>query len=272
MDSDNIKFAKIHVGGNHFCVVDARHRFPYQLSDFAKKFLHPRFGVSGDGILFLEPSKFADVGIRYFNVDGTEAFCANGTRAAVFFMRKGKIIPSSTEAIDVETCAGIYPITMNKLSLKVPVHSVFESPKGVDAISVMLGNPNAVVFQDDIRCLDIETIGSEISSHYDNGANVIFAKVIAKREVNARFWERGVGETLSCGSGICALLAAGMQTEKLDSPLTVNTAGGVFQVAGNEQFELRGPVTHVASGEFNVREVLNFFDSLQKTTDSILSV
>ena len=243
-----IYFTKLHGNGNDFILIDEfkKEIIPEKKkSEFAVKYCDRRFGIGADGVLYLEGSKKANVRMRIFNADGTEAeMCGNGIRCLVkYSLDKGYI----KEEARVETLAGVLSITSRvangtwisvnmgmpefareKLPAKGTGEFIQVSMHGYEVSAVNTGVPHAVIFVDS---LDDTLLADAPKIRYDpvfpKGTNVNFARVDSKNEITVRTYERGVeGETLSCGTGSVACVAVARRLEKTADRVKVNTKGG----------------------------------------------
>lgn len=228
-----MKFTKMHGLGNDFIIIEGMGKKDY--SSLAVKLCDRHFGIGADGLLIVEPSGIADIKMRIFNSDGSEAeMCGNGSRCfAKYVFEKGIV---KKDKITVETLAGViipelYVENGNVYNVKVymgnpifepnkvPVNSskdnfINENVK-VDGISYKLtslrvGVPHTIIFVDDLDENMVKTIGPKIEKlHiFPKGTNVDFVKIESNNKVSVRTWERGAGMTLACGSGACASAVA----------------------------------------------------------------
>ncbi|MFH1323362.1 MAG: diaminopimelate epimerase [Methanobacteriota archaeon] len=243
-----IHFTKLHGNGNDFILID---EYREEIipdggkSAFAVKYCDRRFGIGADGVLYLEVSDNADIGMRIFNADGSEAeMCGNGIRCLVkYALDKGYI----KEAARVETLAGVLSITSRvadgtwitvnmgrpefareKLPAKGTGEFIRVSMYGYEVSAVNTGVPHAVIFVDS---LDDRLLADAPKIRRDpvflKGTNVNFARVDSKNEITVRTYERGVeGETLSCGTGSVACAAVAHRLGKTGDMVKVNTKGG----------------------------------------------
>jgi diaminopimelate epimerase len=243
-----ILFTKMHGNGNDFILIDEYRKeiIPDdEKSAFAVKYCNRRFGIGADGVLYLKISDKADIGMRIFNADGTEAeMCGNGIRCLVKYAHdKGYI----KEATRVETPAGVLSITSRvadgtwitvnmgkpefareKLPAKGTGEFLLVNMRGYEVSAVNTGVPHAVIFVDsldDRMIADAPKIRND--PVFPKGTNVNFARVNSKNEITVRTYERGVeGETLSCGTGSVACAAAAHRLGKTGNRVKVNTKGG----------------------------------------------
>lgn len=260
-----IPFEKMHSLGNDFVIIDGFEVEISSPSEFAKKYLHRNFGIGGDQLLLLLPSSVADVRMRIFNPDGSEAeMCGNGIRCLVdFALRKRRV---SGKRVMVETIAGVkevekrdnyYRVNMGKPSLDpFTLPSAFDDNpaqikvgnRSFEVFLVSMGNPHAVIFEK----LPFEEFAPRISQmkeYFPKGVNVEFVDVVGEGEMKVRVWERGAGPTLACGTGACASAVAGILSKRVRSPVRVRLPGGdLFVEWDGEDVMLSGDVCRVFEG------------------------
>lgn len=210
-----INFTKMVASGNDFVIIESSLRSPvFGHRSLAKKICDRRYGVGADGLLLLEKSKIADIKMRIFNADGSEAeMCGNGARAVAFFA-KPKAKP---KVLKIETKAGIIESGVNGESVKIkltnPKHiktdikiKINQRPLKVDFIDT--GVPHTVIFVEGSDKIDVLNLGRAIRYHkqfFPRGTNVNFVEVLGNDSIKVRTYERGVeNETLACGTGAAA--------------------------------------------------------------------
>jgi diaminopimelate epimerase len=257
-----IPFVKASACGNDFLIIDGTHA-PADLAGFSRRICERHDGVGADGVEWLFPAQDADVQARLFNADGSEAeISGNGTRcvAAYIYSRQGKqeivirtgaglktcnFISRSDHQYEFEIAMG-EPQVGNELPIKLALHEV-------RGIPVSLGNPHYVLFVKEFAP-DWQSEAAEIgrNPNFKYGINVELVTTKDKRNIDVRFFERGVGETQSSGTGSCAAAVAAIVAHKAESPLRVHTPGGVQTVRWEQQLYLRGPARLVCRGEFFV--------------------
>lgn len=243
-----IHFTKLHGNGNDFILIDEFRKdiIPEEKkAAFAIKYCDRRFGIGGDGIVYLEVSDKADIGMRIFNADGSEPeMCGNAIRCLVkYALDMGYI----KETARVGTRAGVLSITCRgedetwiKVNMgkpefereKIPAQGTGEflgvPMHGYEVSAVNTGVPHAVIFVEE---LDDRLIADAPKIRYDpifqKGANVNFARLDSKNELTIRTYERGVeGETLSCGTGSVASAAVAQRLDRTGNSVKVKTKGG----------------------------------------------
>ena len=274
----NLKFTKMHGAGNDFVVLDGV-RQKIALSPEQLRLLADRhFGVGCDQILLVEKAQRPEADFRYriFNADGGEVEqCGNGARCFVRFVHDRKLTPK--REIVVETKGGLITPRLENdgrvtVNMGAPIFDAALIPfDGSGAVSeplevageildisaVSMGNPHAVQVVEDVECAPVEKLGPLIEHHprFPNRVNAGFMQVMDHRHVRLRVYERGSGETLSCGTGACAAVVAGIRRGLLDSPVSVATRGGLLTIAWNGEGEpvlMTGPAISVFEGEINL--------------------
>jgi len=259
----SIRFVKASACGNDFLLIDSQDAPSGDLAATTRRICDRHEGVGADGVEWMYPHPTADVEIRLINADGSEAeISGNGTRcvAAYVCAQQGK------EAIKIQTGAGLKTCVLTSRSGSEYEFEVEMGEAAVDAslavkldeglvhgIPVSMGNPHYVVlvneFEDgwQVKASEIQR-SAPFRAH---GVNVEMVVVDGKHDVSARFFERGVGETRSSGTGSCAAAVAAMAAGKAESPVRVHAPGGAqtARKEGNVVF-LRGPARLVCRGEF----------------------
>ncbi|HLP98037.1 MAG TPA: diaminopimelate epimerase [Sideroxyarcus sp.] len=275
----SLKFTKMHGAGNDFVVLDGV-RQSVALSPEQIRFIADRhFGIGCDQILLVEKTQRDDADFRYriFNADGGEVEqCGNGARCFVRFVHDKKL--TSKREIVVETKSGLVSprleddgrVTVNMGSpVFEPARIPFTSDSdaviqpleleagAVDITAVSMGNPHAVQVVDDVETAPVATQGPLIEHHprFPKRVNAGFMQVVDRSHIKLRVYERGAGETLSCGTGACAAVVAGIRRGLLDATVHVATRGGTLTItwAGERSPVLMtGPAITVFEGEINL--------------------
>lgn len=274
-----LKFTKMHGAGNDFVVLDGVrqrvHLAPEQLRLLADR----HFGVGCDQILLVEPTAFPDADFRYriFNADGGEVEqCGNGARCFVRFVHEEGL--THKREIVVETKSGMISPRMEDdgrvtVNMGIPVFEPARIPfeTGSDALvqplevegetveitAVSMGNPHAVQVVADVEHAPVAQQGAAIERHvrFPKRVNAGFMQIMDRGHIRLRVYERGVGETLSCGTGACAAVAAGIRRGLLDSPVQVATHGGLLNIAwasDTAPMLMTGPAVTVFTGEIDL--------------------
>ena len=271
-----IRFVKVEGCGNDYLFLDtAREKLPDDRSRLARDLCHPHFGPGGDGIVLFGPSGQGDARMEIYNADGSRAeMCGNAIRGLCLLLLERE----RKDFYRVETDAGLKLCqmleqdgqTMVQVDMGAPVWEPGKIPcrseKNIVAnepIQIMqeeflmtcvsMGNPHAVIFVPSVASLNLEELGIPIEHNlrFPNRTNVEFVQIQDRNHVKVRVWERGVGETLACGTGACAVLAAGRLTGKLDDLVKVKLPGGTLQVQQYQEkgsIFLTGPVHKVYEG------------------------
>ena len=281
-----IDFVKMHGLGNDFILINCLNKSLGDtsfLSYLAKKLCDRNFGIGADGLILILPSSKTDLRMRIFNSDGTEAqMCGNGIRCFAKYAYENKLI--SKNKFTVETLAGvIIPelVILNDKILGVKVN--MGTPKlrrkeipmnGEDTLTVVdetlkinpeqifkitcvsMGNPHCITFVNDVQSIPVDEIGPKIENHslFPEKTNVEFIHILNRKEINFRVWERGVGETLACGTGACAALVAAVLNKKTDREATIHLPGGDLDIqwADDGHVYMTGPAELVFRGEMNI--------------------
>ena len=256
-----IPFIKASACGNDFLIIDGIH-VPEDLREFSKLICDRHNGVGADGVEWLFPDNDADIRVRLINADGSEAeISGNGTRCVA-----ASLVSQGTPGkLAIRTGAGIKHCELLARSDNI---FQFEMDMGEPQVGddftiklafgqahgtpVSMGNPHFVVFVKDYSPA-WQAEGGEIGRHHDfkHGINVEFVRVTSQNEIEVRFYERGVGETQSSGTGSCAAAVASIASGRANSPVSVHAPGGpqIVRWAGDRVF-LRGPAQIICRGEF----------------------
>jgi diaminopimelate epimerase len=272
-----MQFWKMHGLGNDYIVIDNRdgNINDQKASVLAKKLCERHFSVGANGLLLVCNSNVADVKMRIFNSDGSEAeMCGNGIRCFSKYCYEMGVFKKSE--FKVETISGIKDIWLNlngdrvlsvKVDMGVPIWERNSLPMigegtcincdlvvGEETFSVTcvsMGNPHCVMFVENVDKTPVEYIGSLMENHefFPKRTNVGFVQVIGVDELKVRVWERGCGETLACGTGTCAAVAAANKLGKVGNNVTVHVLGGNLQVEiGKDSLFLSGVAEKVYQG------------------------
>lgn len=279
-----MRFTKMHGIGNDFIMLDALKEAPSeeQLPVLSKRFNDRKFGIGGDGLILVLPSKIADFKMRMFNPDGSESeMCGNGIRCFAKFVYDRKLV--AEPQVKVETLAGIKTLKMLlrggkveavRVDMGVPALLRSEIPmKGDDnervigetlkvegqkfeITAVSMGNPHVIIFENNIEAFPLSRFGPLIENHrsFPQRTNVHFVKVCGPGEIVVRTWERGAGETLACGTGACATVVACVLNKKTNRAVDVHLPGGDLRIEwmGDDRVMMTGPAEEVFEGEIAV--------------------
>ena len=277
-----MKFTKMHGAGNDYVYING---FEEQIDNPEKLAIavsDRHFGIGSDGLILILPSEHADVRMRMFNADGSEAeMCGNGVRCVAKFAADSGLVKG--DDIRIETGAGILPLKLHfgadnkvdrvRVNMGMPRLMPSEIPVVADnetmiidqplevldrtfAITcVSMGNPHCVIFVDRVDDFPVELYGPAIENHpmFPNRINVEFVEKISSNEVKQRTWERGAGETLACGTGASAVCVAGVLSGRTERSITNRLLGGSLHLEWSEAGEvfMTGPATEVFRGEFS---------------------
>jgi diaminopimelate epimerase len=257
-----IPFTKASACGNDFLIIDGAVA-PAHIAELTRQICDRHNGVGADGVEWLFPAGDADVEARLVNADGSEAeISGNGTRCVAAYL----CAENEKESIVVRTGAGLKTCTLAARSgttfefetgMGVPEvgreSSVRTSLGEVKGISVSMGNPHFVVFVTEFwphwqeRAAEIQR-----DVTFKHGINIELGVIKDKQHIDVRFFERGVGETLSSGTGSCAAAVAAIASGRAESPVRVHAPGGIQVVRFEKEVFLRGPAQLVCRGEFFV--------------------
>jgi len=267
----SIKFTKMVASGNDFVVIDNLREIIKNRAAFAKAACDRKFGVGADGLLLLEKSRAADVKMRIFNADGSEAeMCGNGARCFAFWLVDGRRI--KTHNFNIKTKAGIIKAQVGAESVRINL----TNPKNIKlGITIKINNrnisinfidtgvPHSIIFVEGLGGVNVHEIGNSIRYHdkfSPRGTNVDFVEVLKDDTIAVRTYERGVeGETLACGTGsVASALIFALKTES-DKIIKVHTKSKevlkvFFKKSGNNFHDvwLEGKARIAHKGEYYV--------------------
>lgn len=256
-----IFFTKMQGIGNDFIIINNIDRkILYDYSKLSEYMCNRHFGIGADGVIYIEKSNTADFKMRIFNSDGSEAeMCGNGIRCFAKYLYQNKI--TKKKEIDIETLAGIKNVKLifeeEKISYvevnmgepcfeysKIPVFSKEEKDfliiDNAKVYPVSFGNPHCVKFVENVENIDIKIDGNKIENYkyFPNKTNVEFVEIINEKEIKVRVWERGVGETLACGTGACAAAVISQKEKGLKNEILVHLNGGILKIQYDEKNKL----------------------------------
>jgi diaminopimelate epimerase len=260
-----INFTKMHGLGNDFVLIEGRKEALDQLEikKLAVDICDRHFGVGADGLLIVWPSQKAHYRMQIFNPDGSEPeMCGNGIRCFAKYVYETDQLKE--EVISVETLAGvILPAVIlgpEKQVLGVEVDMGIPKDEGEIALQgykfrkISIGNPHAIALVDELSKINLSDVGPKIENdkHFPNRTNVEFVKVLSEKELEVIVWERGAGETLACGTGACASMAAASILGRIGRRALVHLPGGNLEIEWSEDKHLllRGPAEKVFEGKY----------------------
>jgi len=282
-----MKFAKLQGAGNDFVLVEASDA-EHDWSQLAIAMCDRHFGVGADGLLLLSPSKIADFQMREFNPDGSESeACGNGLRCLVKYVLDTKLVNTGAREVSIATIPGVrrfqpdktggtgikvgmgiprfaaedIPVVMEPgkrglVDIKLITYPVTVAGKELALSLVSMGNPHAVYFQQNpVADFPLAQVALEVRQLpiFPNEVNLEVARVVNRKQIEARVWERGVGETLACGSGACAIAVAAQLKDYTDHKVDIKFRGGTLEVEwdGAGEAFLSGPAEIVFTGEWS---------------------
>lgn len=278
--SKTLKFAKMNGCGNDFIMLNGfTQELPADMGALAERLCSRNFAVGADGVITLTPANGYDFQMHLYQPDGSEAeMCGNGARCAALFARRegisandelqmltlaGLIRPAILQAEDahglVRVDMGAPRLNAAAIPCKLGGDTVLEQPVEVSGrdfqfSAVSMGNPHAVIFLEvDPAGFPLTTYGPLLEKHeiFPAKANIEFAQIIDRHTIKMRVWERGVGETLACGTGACATAVAAILTGRAEAPVTIRLKGGDLIIdwqQGGSVF-MTGPAELSFSGE-----------------------
>ena len=273
-----IRFTKMHGLGNDFVCVNGHEEQVRDPAALSRAVSDRHFGVGSDGLVLILPSNRADVRMRIFNADGSEAeMCGNAIRCLAKYVYDRGIVRK--DELTVQTLAGTKSLQLRAEDGRVkqvradmgrprltrgeipmtgpPADDALNVPLTVEggvlsATCVNLGNPHAVIFVDDVASVALERLGPRIEKHplFPERVNVHFAQVINAGEVSMRTWERGSGVTLACGTGASAVCVAGVVAARTERRIVAHVAGGGLDLEWEQDgnVTMTGPAAEVFSG------------------------
>lgn len=276
-------FFKMQGLGNDYVYIDCINgKEPIDIKNLTRKLSNRHFGVGSDGLILLCKSKVADLKMRMFNSDGSEAqMCGNGIRCVAKLAYELGLI--CEEITTIETLSGIKTLKLNIVkgkvktvevdmgapileATKIPVSSsdkiedkkvkaeVKVKNRKIELTCVSMGNPHAVTFVNDIKNFKVAEYGPilENADIFPEKANIEFVEVVDKNNIKMRVWERGSGETLACGTGACSSVVASSLNGYTERKVNVQLLGGNLEIEWkpNNHVHMTGPAVTVFKGEW----------------------
>ncbi len=276
------RFQKLHGIGNDFIIFDGINQDLPQYSGLAKKVCNRHFGIGADGMIVVEQSQKADIKMVFFNADGTQApMCGNGIRCFSKFVYENNLV--NKKDFTVDTLAGIMKpklfvknneVIEVKVNLGKPIFkpniipikteedefinkSIEVCGKKFDISAVMVGSVHAVIFVDDLSQIDIEHVGPAIEKHelFPKGINVNFCKVVKNNKLEILTWERGVGQTLACGTGASSCAVISKIVNNTAEIVDISLLGGNVKIEQKDNnVYMTGPAQFICNGQYNYCE------------------
>ena len=279
-----MRVTKMHGLGNDYVYVrpadgDGARDWP----DLARRISDRHFGVGGDGLILALPSEAADLRMRIFNADGSEAeMCGNGIRCLAKYAVEEGIVPADRESVAIETLAGTLTLQLFRENGAVSAARVDMGPPCFDPASlpaaiegpgpiidyplevggqelrltlVSMGNPHAIHWvEEDVDAFPLERVGPLVERHplFPNRANFQVVQVLSRDHVRHRVWERGAGITLASGTSASAVCAAGRLTGRTGDAITDSLPGGDLHLSwdGEGSVFMTGPAARVFDAEW----------------------
>ncbi|MBQ3092909.1 MAG: diaminopimelate epimerase [Clostridia bacterium] len=279
-----MEFTKMHGCGNDYIYINCFDAQVNNLPELSMVLCDRRKYIGGDGIITIEKSQVADAKMRIFNKDGSEGkMCGNGIRCVAKYLYDNKIC-NNMNNIKIETLSGVKYLDIlennkNESVVKVNMGQASLNPKDIPVLinkekivdelitiddnkfyitCVSVGNPHCVIFVDEVCSIDLNKIAPKLSSNiiFPEGINIEFVSIIDKNNISMRVWERGSGETLSCGSGSCASVVAAVENNYCDrnTDITVHLRGGSLKINYDENsvVYMTGNATKVFEGVIEI--------------------
>lgn len=278
-----LNFTKMHGTGNDYVYINLFEEKVDNPAEVAKMVSDRHFGIGSDGLILIAPSAVADCRMIMYNADGSEgAMCGNGVRCVAKYAYDHGIAKKDT--ITVETKSGIKTLEMTvengkafyarvdmgkailapeQIPVKAEGENFVAQPLIVDGkeykvTCVSMGNPHCVIFTEGIDGLDLEKIGPSFENHpmFPDRINTEFVEIVDEHKIRMRVWERGSGETISCGTGTCASTVAAVLNGycKAGEEVAVQIRGGVLYdtYMPDGTVYMKGPATEVFTGKIEI--------------------
>lgn len=269
--NNKIHFVKMHGLGNDYIYVDTEYNTIPDPSKASIAWSKPHTGIGSDGLILIGRSPEADFTMRIINADGLEGqMCGNASRCLGKFvyergLTRKTTIKMLTRAgikmlyLDVADSGTVQSVTVDLMEPVLDDSTQFltEGEQLPDGVFVSIGNPNYVIFVDDVEAIDLAKVGPglEFHSRFPQRCNIEFAQVISSNEIKMRVWERGSGITMACGTGACATLVAAALTGRTGRDATIMMDGGSLHIEWRESdnhIYMRGPATTVFEGDIEL--------------------
>lgn len=271
-------FTKMHGLGNDYVCINCFRERMEDPSGFARTLCNRHYGIGADGLILICPSKVSDFKMEIYNSDGSVAgMCGNGIRCLGKYVYDYRLTGKETLSIETKSgirnmhlhiqdgkvCGAMVDMGVPRLNAhSIPILSekdlVINDPievqkKNYRMTGISMGNPHAVIFSEEINGISLEETGRELEFHprFPERANIEFCHVTARNRMEIRVWERGVGETLACGTGACAAVVASVLNDLTDEEVIVKLLGGELSVRWDRKVNhvfLEGPAVKVFDG------------------------
>lgn len=277
-----MKFTKMHGCGNDYIYINGFEEIAEHKPEAVVRMSDRHFGIGGDGVIFINPSKKADFEMEMYNADGSRAeMCGNGIRCVGKFVydkgltdkkkitvesfgevkqldlyvQEGKVLTVTVDMGAPELRAEKIPVISAQ---KEVIHEEIEVEGQIYYMTaVSMGNPHAVIFVEELADMDVSKIGPKFEHHtrFPNRINTEFVKIIDRNNIEMRVWERGTGETLACGTGCCAAAAACILNGLTETKVTVKLLGGSLHICWDRDRNtilMSGPAETVFEGNIEL--------------------
>lgn len=271
-------FTKMHGLGNDYVCINCFRERVEDPPGFARTLCDRHYGIGADGLILICPSKVSDFKMEIYNSDGSVAgMCGNGIRCLGKYVYDYRLTRKETLSIETKSgirnmhlhiqdgkaCGAMVDMGVPRLNAhSIPILSekdlVINDPievqeKNYRMTGISMGNPHAVIFLEEINGISLEETGRELEFHprFPERANIEFCHVTARNRMEIRVWERGVGETLACGTGACAAVVASVLNDLTDEEVIVKLLGGELSVRWDRKVNhvfLEGPAVKVFDG------------------------
>lgn len=271
-------FTKMHGLGNDYVCINCFRERVEDPPGFARTLCDRHYGIGADGLILICPSKVSDFKMEIYNSDGSVAgMCGNGIRCLGKYVYDYRLTGKETLSIETKSgirnmhlhiqdgkaCGAMVDMGVPRLNAhSIPILSeknlVINDPievqeKNYRMTGISMGNPHAVIFSEEINGIPLEETGRELEFHprFPERANIEFCHVTARDRMEIRVWERGVGETLACGTGACAAVVASVLNDLTDEEVIVKLLGGELSVRWDRKVNhvfLEGPAVKVFDG------------------------
>ena len=271
-------FTKMHGLGNDYVCINCFRERVEDPPGFARTLCDRHYGIGADGLILICPSKVSDFKMEIYNSDGSVAgMCGNGIRCLGKYVYDYRLTGKETLSIETKSgirnmhlhiqdgkaCGAMVDMGVPRLNAhSIPILSekdlVINDPievqeKNYRMTGISMGNPHAVIFLEEINGISLEETGRELEFHprFPERANIECCHVTARNRMEIRVWERGVGETLACGTGACAAVVASVLNDLTDEEVIVKLLGGELSVRWDRKVNhvfLEGPAVKVFDG------------------------
>ena len=271
-------FTKMHGLGNDYVCINCFRERVEDPPGFARTLCDRHYGIGADGLILICPSKVSDFKMEIYNSDGSVAgMCGNGIRCLGKYVYDYRLTGKETLSIETKSgirnmhlqirdgkaCGAMVDMGVPRLNAhSIPILSekdlVINDPievqeKNYRMTGISMGNPHAVIFSEEINGIPLEETGRKLEFHprFPERANIEFCHVTARDRMEVRVWERGVGETLACGTGACAAVVASVLNDLTDEEVIVKLLGGELSVRWDRKVNhvfLEGPAVKVFDG------------------------